>query len=101
MQYIEVTAHPEQRVGGVVISVEHQQSGVAADGIADADVVAVAATHRVVGAAHGGEYQVVAAAGLFGKRREVALRDDAGHVKRIRLVVGSGCFEEWFKGFRT
>ncbi len=99
MQYVEVAAHLHQRVGSIIIGVEHQQVRIACHGITDADIVAVAAAHGVVLAAHGGEHQIVAAVGVLGECREIALGDDACLVESIGLVVGIGHFKECVEGF--
>ena len=65
LQHVEIVVHLQQRVGRIIIGVEHQQVRVAGNGVADADIVALAAAHGVVLAAHGGEAEIVAAIRLL------------------------------------
>ena len=60
LQGVEILAHLNQRVCRIIIGIEHEQVGIAADGITDTDIVAVAAAHRVVLAADRGKHQIVA-----------------------------------------
>ena len=75
--------------------------GVAADGIADAHIVAVAAAHGVVLTAHGGEAEPGAVVRLLHERRQVALGNQVGLVEGVGFVVAPGSLEEGLESFRT
>ena len=59
LQRVEVAAHLQQRVGGIIIGVKHQQVRITTDSVADTDIVAIAAAYRIILAANGCKYQII------------------------------------------
>ena len=101
LQYVEVATHLHECVGCIIIRVEHEQVRVAAYGVANAVIVALAAAHSIVGTAYRSEHKEIPAVRLLGQCGEVALRNDIGTIERIGFVFGISSFEEWFEGFGT
>ena len=98
LQHVEVLTHLVQGVGGIIIGVEHEQVWILRDGVTDLDIVTLTAAHGVVGTAHGGETEIVAAIALFHHRRLVAGRYQSCPIQRVGLIVSLCCLEEGIEG---
>ena len=98
LQHVEVIIHLEQRVGSIVISIEHQQIGVAGNGITDTDIVALAAAHGVVGTAYRGKAKIIVAIRMFHQRRLITCGNQPCGIERVWLVVAGSRFEESIEG---
>ena len=72
--------------------------GIAADGVADAHIVAVVIAPSVVLKANGREAEPGAVVGLLHQRGEKALGNQSGFVEGLGLIVGLGSLEEGLEG---